>query len=119
MVSESRFGRSIASSGTDGSNPQGGKKGKDKNKDLAVLMDKRFADINNSRATLTDRVDDMEKPLKELESMGDFEEHRGEVQVAMNVMLVDVNKEVQALRHLKPPKRRNSKLARPRWKPTK
>ena len=38
---------------TGASNVQGGKKGKDKNKDLAVLVDERLMEINNSMATLT------------------------------------------------------------------
>jgi len=50
---------------------------------LAFLVDKRLTEINNSMATPTGRVDDIEKHLEELESMGDFEELRGEVQVAV------------------------------------
>jgi len=88
----------MASSVTDTSNKQGGKKGKYKNKDLVVLVDERAAEINNSMGTLMGMVDDMEKHLEELESMGDFEEFRGEVQAAVNFVVVDVNKEVQALR---------------------
>ena len=98
MVSESRFGRSIASSGTDGSNPQGGKKGKDKNKDLAVLVDDKLAEVNNSIITLTGRVDEMETHIKKLESKGDLEELRGEMQVAVNSVVADVNGKIQALR---------------------
>ena len=74
------------------------KKGKDKNKDLMVLVYERLTEIDNSIATLTGRVDDLEKHLEELESMGDFEELHGEVQVAVNSVVVNVNKEVQAFR---------------------
>ena len=42
---------------------QGKKKGKDKNKDLAVLVDERLAEIKYSMAILTGKVDDMEKHL--------------------------------------------------------
>jgi len=79
-------------------NEQGGKKGKDKNKDLSVLVDNRLAKINNSMTTLMGRVDDMDKRLKELEFMRDFEELRGEVQVAVNFTVANVNKEIQALK---------------------
>ena len=84
---------------TDGGNPQqGGKKGKDKNKDLAVLVDDKLAEVNNSIITLTGRVDEMETRIKELESEGDLEELRGEMQVAVNSVVADVNKEILALR---------------------
>jgi len=43
--------------------------GKGKNKDFALLVDERLAEINNSMATLTGRVDDIEKRIEELESM--------------------------------------------------
>ena len=70
----------MASSMIDAGNPQqGGKKGKDKNKDLAVLVDDKLAEVNDSIITLTGRVDEMEKRLEELESMGDFKELREEV----------------------------------------
>jgi len=42
-------------------------------------VDERLAKINNSMTTLMGRVDDMEKYLEQLESMGDFEEFYGEV----------------------------------------
>ena len=69
----------MASSVTDAGNLQGGKKGKDKKKDFVVLVDERLVKINNSMATLTGRVDEMGNHLKELKSMGDFEELRREV----------------------------------------
>jgi len=40
-------------------------------------VDERLAEINNFMATLTGRVDDLKKHLKELESMGDFDEVPG------------------------------------------
>ena len=61
-------------------------------------MDHRLAELNNSMATLTGRVDDMDKCLEEFESMRDFEDLRGEVQAVVNSMVTDVNKEVQALK---------------------
>ena len=87
----------MASSVTEVGNPQqGGKKGKDKNKDLAVLVDDKVAEVNDSIITLTGRVDEMEKHIEEFESDGDLEELRGEIQVAVNSIVADVNKEVQA-----------------------
>ena len=61
----------MALSVTDAGNPQqGGKMGKDQNKDLSVLVDERLTEINNSMATLMSRADDMGKRLQELESAG-------------------------------------------------
>ena len=94
MVSEYRFGRSIASSVMDDGNPQQEKKSKDKNKELSVLIDDRLAEINDSIITLTGRVDEMEKRIKELESEGDVKELRGEMQVAVNSMAANVTKDV-------------------------
>jgi len=54
-------------------NQQGGNNDRDKNKDLLVLVDERHMKINNSMATLTGRVDDIEKYLEKIESMGNFE----------------------------------------------
>ena len=87
----------MVSSVTDAVNPQGGKKCKDKNKDLAVLVDERLVEINNSMAALMDRMDNIEKHLEELEFIRDFKVLRGEVQVAVNAMVADVNKEIHAL----------------------
>ena len=84
----------MALSVTDVGNPQGGKKSNDKNKDSAVLVDEWLAEITNAMATLMGRVDDMEKHLEELGSMGDFEELRGKVQVVVNSMVADVNEEI-------------------------
>ena len=92
-----RFGRSISSSITEVGNPQqGGKKSKDKNKELAVLVDDRLAEINDSIITPTGRVDEMES-IEELESEGDVEELRGEMQVAVNFMAANVTRDVRAL----------------------
>jgi len=87
----------MTSSVTDADNPQGGKKIEDKNKDLAILADERLTETTNSMATLTGRVDDIEEHLEELKSTGDFEELCGEVQAAINSVMVNVNQEVQAL----------------------
>jgi len=75
---------------TNAGNPQCGKKTKNK-KDLAILVDERLMEIISSMATLTGGVDDLEKHLEELESMGDFEELCGEVQVAINSMSANIN----------------------------
>ena len=48
-------------------------------------------------ATLTDRVDNIAKHFKELESTGDFEELRGEVQATVNSTVADVDKKVLTL----------------------
>jgi len=63
----------MASSVTYAVNPQGGKKSKDKIKDLTVLVDERLIEIANSMATLAGKVDHIEKYLDELESTRDFE----------------------------------------------
>jgi len=75
----------------------GRKKGKDMDKDLVVFVDERLVEISNSMSTLIGRVDDMKKHLEEIELVGDFEEFRGEAQVAVNSVVVDATKEVQAL----------------------
>jgi len=59
---------------------------------MMVLVDDRLAEINNSIITLTGRVDEMEKHIKELKSEGDVEELRGEMQVAVNSMAPNVTK---------------------------
>jgi len=79
-------------------NQQGRKKSKDKNKELAVLVDEKVAEIDDSIITLTDRVDEMEKRIEELKSEGDVEELRWEMQVAVNSMATNVTKDDQALR---------------------
>ena len=95
-------------------NQQGGKKGKDKNKDFAVLVDDKFVKVNNSIITLTGRVDEMEKRIEELESKGNLEELCGEMQVAVNSIVADVNKEVQALRASEATQKENSRFVGPR-----
>jgi len=62
----------MASSVTDAGNPQQGKKSKDKNKQLLVLVDDRIAEINDSIITLTDRMYEMEKHIEEVESEGNI-----------------------------------------------
>jgi len=61
-------------------------------------MDERLMEINNSMATPTSKVDDMEKRLKELEFMGDFEELCEEVHAVANSMVANVNQEIQAFK---------------------
>ena len=68
---------------------------------MAVLVNDKLAEVNNSIITLTSRVDEMETRIKELESEGDLEELRGEMQLAVNSVVADVNKEILALRALK------------------
>jgi len=89
----------MASSVTDTGNPQqGGKKSKDKNKDLSVLVDDKLAEINHSMSNLTGKVDDMEKRIEELESTGDLEEFHAEMQEAVKSLASNVDEEVRALR---------------------
>jgi len=89
----------MASSVTDADNlQQSGKKDKDKNKDLVVLVDDKLVEVNDSIITLTGRVDEMENRIKELRSEEDFEELLGEMEVAVNSIVADVNGEIQALR---------------------
>jgi len=87
----------MALSMNDVDNPQGEKKGKDKNKDLAVFVDERLVGINNPMATLTTRVDDMNKHLEERESMGDFDSASRRGASDGELVIADVNKELQAL----------------------
>ena len=54
----------MASIVTDVGNPEGGKKSKDKNKDLAVLVDERLAEITSSMATLTGGVETWRSTLR-------------------------------------------------------
>ena len=61
-------------------------------------MDERLTEINKSMTTLTGRVDDMNKFLKEMESMGDFKLLRGEVQAKVKSMVANVNNEIEALK---------------------
>ena len=76
----------MASSVTDANPQQGGKKGKDKNKEVVALVDERLAEITNSMSTLTERVGDMDRRLEELESGEDMEGLRGEVKAAMTTV---------------------------------
>ena len=65
---------------------------------MAILVDDKLTEVNNSIFNLTGRVDEMGTRIKELESEGDLEELRGEMQVAVNSVVADVNREIQALR---------------------
>ena len=76
-------------------NQRGGKKGKDKNKDMMVLVNERLVEINTSISTLTGSIKDMDKPIEELESKGDMEELSVKMQAAMNSIVADINKEIQ------------------------
>lgn len=79
-------------------NPQqGGKKGKDKNKDVMGLIEEWLVEINATMLALTGWVDDMDKRIEELKSEGDMEEFRGEMQIAMASVMADFKKELQAL----------------------
>jgi len=64
---------------------------------LAILVYNRLAEINDFIVTITGRVDEMEKRIEELESEGNVEERRGEMQVVVNSMATNVTKDVQAL----------------------
>jgi len=79
---------------------QGGSKGNENNRDVMALVEVRLIEINTTMSTLTDMVDDMNKYIKELEYEGDVEELWVEMQEALNSMLVDFNKEIQALQAL-------------------
>ena len=87
----------MASSVTDANPQQGGKKGKDKNKDVVALVDEKLAEINSSMSALTERVDDMDRRLEELESEGDMEGLCGEVKAAMISVGDEFRKELHAL----------------------
>jgi len=88
----------MASNATNADNPQwGGKKGKDKNKDLSVLVVDKLTEINHSMSDLMGRVDDMEKCIEDLESTGDLKEFRMEMQKVVKSLASNVNEEVQTL----------------------
>jgi len=62
-----------------------------------ALVDERLAEITNSMSTLTERVDDMDRRLEELESGGDMEGLRGEVKAAIIIVGDEFKRELQAL----------------------
>jgi len=70
----------MVSSVTNANPQQGGKKSKDKTKDLMVLVEDRLAEFTNSMSALTGRVEDMDKYIEELEIIGDWDELHGEMQ---------------------------------------
>jgi len=79
-------------------NPQqGGKKGKDKSKDLVGLIEERLAEINNTMSALTGRVDGMDRCIEGIESKMDMEELHGVMQAAMTCIVADFKKEFEAL----------------------
>jgi len=89
----------VVSSVTNAGNPQqGGKKDKDKNKDIMVLVEESLIEINAIMSILTGRVEDMDKRIKELESKGDKEEPREEMRAVVNSVVVDVLIRIQILR---------------------
>ena len=62
-----------------------------------VLAKDRLAEFTNFISTLTDRIEDLDKYIEELESIADIDELRGEKQVAMSSVVADINKEIRAL----------------------
>ena len=54
-------------------------------------------EFNTTMSTVTARVEDMDKSTEELQSEGDMEELRGETQVAVNSVVADFKREIQAL----------------------
>lgn len=68
------------------------KKGMDKTKtkDVMVIVKDRLTEFTNSMSALTSRVEGMNKRSKKLKSMGDMDELRGEMQVAMSSMVAEV-----------------------------
>ena len=80
-------------------NPQqGGKKGKEKAKDVMALMENRLAKLKPSMSTLMGRTEAMEKHIEELESMVDMKELCGEMQGEINSVVVNASKEIKFLR---------------------
>jgi len=62
---------------------------------LAVLVDDKVAEINDSIITLTGGVDEMEKRIElEFEFERDIEELREEMQMVVNSMVANVTKDV-------------------------
>lgn len=84
---------------TDANLQQGGKKGKDKNKDVMGLVEELLAEINNTMSPLMGRVDAIDRRIKKLKSKRDMEELRGEMQMAMTSVVADFKKEIQAFEH--------------------
>ena len=62
---------------------------------MAVLVDDKVAEINDSIITLTGGVDEMEKRIElEFEFERDIEELREEMQMVVNSMVANVTKDV-------------------------
>ena len=64
-------------------------KGKDKTKDVTVLVEDRLAEFTNFMPTLMGRVEDIDKHIEELESTGNMDGLRGEIQAAISSMVGD------------------------------
>ena len=77
---------------------RGGKKGQDKNKDVMVLDEKRLAEINTTTSSRLDRVKVISKRNKELEFDGDVDDLCVVMQEEMNLIVVNINKEIHTLR---------------------
>ena len=88
----------MASNVTDVNPQQGGKKGKEDNKDVMGLVEEQLVEINTTMSSPMGRVDDMERRIEELGSEGDMEEFHREMQMVMNSVVATINKEIQALR---------------------
>jgi len=65
--------------------------------DLLPFVKERLAEINTNMSTRTSWVEDMDKCSEELESEGDVEELRGEIQRAISFVVADINKEIHAV----------------------
>ena len=87
----------MASSVADANSQQGGKKGKDKNKDFVGHVKERLVEVNNTMSAPTGMVDNMDRGIEGLESEGDIEELRGEMQTAMTSVVTNFKGEIQAL----------------------
>ena len=62
-----------------------------------ALIDEKLVEINNSMSTLTERVDDTDRRLGELESGGGMGGLHGEVKAAMISVRDEFKKVLQAL----------------------
>jgi len=104
----------MALSVTDTNPQQGGRKGKDKTKYVMVLVEDRLAEFTNTMSALTSRVEDRDKPIEELQSTGDMDELREEMQAAVSSVVANFKKELQAFKYPRPSRMANSKLTKPR-----
>ena len=65
---------------------------------MIVLVENRLVESTNTMSALTGRVEDTDKCINKLESIGNLDELRGETQTAMSSMVAIINREIQALR---------------------